>query len=338
MSNEWLEESELSPKVIHLDAPSITIHCQINKAPFDAFYNPIVGVNIMYASFAHDLLKNMPLALTTKLLKRLSGHIVPSLGILCALPILVNRTKVQLNFYIFDVMEFDLLIGQPIERLIQEGQIGKLHIRLEKNFKLSIPITHSLNTETKPIPEEDPMEEVKVVSFDVLIESNLEDDAQFFIKEEDESPINPKPLDELLEPSKPFIELKSLSSDLRNAFLNNDQDSFVIISDKLSQEESLRLITVLEKHRSAFGYSLQDLKGISPALCTHRIPTDPDSIPSREPQCRLNNAMREVVKKDALKLLHARIIYPMPHSKWISPIHVVPKKEGMTVVKMKRMN
>jgi hypothetical protein len=40
----------------------------------------------------------------------------------------------------------------------------------------------------------------------------------------------------------------------------------VIISDKLSQEETLRLITVLEKHRSTFGYSLQDLQGISPTF------------------------------------------------------------------------
>jgi hypothetical protein len=58
----------------------------------------------------------------------------------------------------------------------------------------------------------------------------------------------------------------------------------MIVSDKLSQEESLHLLIVLEKHHSTFGYSLQDLKGISPALCTHRIPIDPDSIPSREPQ------------------------------------------------------
>jgi hypothetical protein len=107
----------------------------------------------------------------------------------------------------------------------------------------------------------------------------------------------------------------------------------MIISDKISQEETLRLITVLEKHRSAFGYSLQDLKGISPALCTHRIPTDPYIIPSREPQRRLNNAMREVVKKEVLKLLHAEIIYPVPHSEWVSPIQVVPKKGGMIVVK-----
>jgi hypothetical protein len=92
-------------------------------------------------------------------------------------------------------------------------------------------------------------------------------------------------------------------------------------------------ITVLEKHRSTSSYSLQDLKGISPSLCTHRIPTDPNSIPSRKPQCKLNNAMREVIKKVVLKLLLAEIIYPVPHSEWVSPVQVVPKKRGMTVVK-----
>ena len=62
---------------------------------------------------------------------------------------------VHLSFYIYDIMEFDLLIGQLIERLIQEGQIWKLNIKLGKNFKLSIPITHSLNAKTEPIPEEE---------------------------------------------------------------------------------------------------------------------------------------------------------------------------------------
>ena len=37
----------------------------------------------------------------------------------------------------------------------------------------------------------------------------------------------------------------------------------MIISDKLSQEESLRLLTILEKHHSAFGYSLQDLRELA---------------------------------------------------------------------------
>jgi hypothetical protein len=84
----------------------------------------------MSASFAHDLLKHMPLTLTTKLLKSPSGHIVPSLRILYVLPIQVKHTMVHLSFYIFDIIEFDLLIGQPIERLIQEGQTGQLNICL----------------------------------------------------------------------------------------------------------------------------------------------------------------------------------------------------------------
>jgi hypothetical protein len=100
MSDEWLEKSELSPEVIRLDSPFTTVYCQINKDSFDALYNPVLGVNIMSSIFAHDLLKDMPLAPTTKLLKSLLGHIVPSLGIVYALSILVNGTKVHLNFYI----------------------------------------------------------------------------------------------------------------------------------------------------------------------------------------------------------------------------------------------
>jgi hypothetical protein len=43
--------------------------------------------------------------------------------------------------------------------------------------------------------------------------------------------------------------------------------------------------------------------------------------------------MREVVKKEVLKLLHTGIIYPVPHSEWVSLVQVVPKKGGMTVVR-----
>ena len=42
--------------------------------------------------------------------------------------------------------------------------------------------------------------------------------------------------------------------------------------------------------------------------------------------------MQEVMKKEVLKLLHTGIIYPIPHSDWVSPIQVVPKKGGMTVI------
>jgi hypothetical protein len=43
--------------------------------------------------------------------------------------------------------------------------------------------------------------------------------------------------------------------------------------------------------------------------------------------------MRDVVKKEVIKLLNADIIYLVPHSEWVSPVHCVPKKGGLTVVK-----
>jgi hypothetical protein len=103
LSDAWLEESELPNEIICVDSPSFTIQCQIDKYPFDTFYNLVVGVNIMSVSFARKLLEDMPLISTNKLLKSLLGHIIPSLGILCALPNIVNGFQVQLNFYIFDV-------------------------------------------------------------------------------------------------------------------------------------------------------------------------------------------------------------------------------------------
>jgi hypothetical protein len=219
LSDEWLEELEFSYEIICINSSSITIQCQLDKYPFETLYNPVVGVNIMSATFAKHLLKNILLALTNKLLKSLSGCIIPSLGIMCALPIYVNDFRVRLNFYIFDVWVFDVLIGEPIERLIQEGQIGKINVRLGKRFKLSVPIIYSLKTKVEPFSELELIEEVKVAFLQELIEPNLEDDAQFFTNEvEDEDPTDPEPLNELLEPPKPLIELKPLPSDLNMLF------------------------------------------------------------------------------------------------------------------------
>ena len=58
-----------------------------------------------------------------------------------------------------------------------------------------------------------------------------------------------------------------------------------------------------------------------------------DCKPSIEHQRRLNPTMKDVVTKETLKWLDAGIIYPISDSPWVSPVHVVPKKGGMTVIK-----
>ncbi|GJR61029.1 hypothetical protein Tco_1503191 [Tanacetum coccineum] len=67
---------------------------------------------------------------------------------------------------------------------------------------------------------------------------------------------------------------------------------------------------VLEKHKGAIAWKMSDIKGISPSLCTHKILIEDDFKPFIQSQRRLNPKVQDVV----------------------SPIHVVPKKRGMTVV------
>jgi hypothetical protein len=43
--------------------------------------------------------------------------------------------------------------------------------------------------------------------------------------------------------------------------------------------------------------------------------------------------MREVVKKEVLKLIKTGVIYPISDSQWVSPVQVVPKKGAMTVIR-----
>jgi hypothetical protein len=139
-------------------------------------------------------------------------------------------------------------------------------------------------------------------------------------------------LEQDVKPETSPIELKQLPSGLQYVFLNGNHEAPVIISDKLSNDETWRLVAILEKYQSIISYSLKDLKGISSNLRTHCIPMEQDHKPIREHQRRLNNAMREIVKNEVLKLLKAGVIYPVSDSEWVSPVEVVPKKGGMTVI------
>ncbi|CAA7031632.1 unnamed protein product [Microthlaspi erraticum] len=83
----------------------------------------------------------------------------------------------------------------------------------------------------------------------------------------------------------------------------------------------------------AIGYTLDDIKGISPELCIHRIHLEDETTSSIEPQRRLNPNLKEIVKKKILQMLDVGIIYPISDSTWISSVHCVPKKGGIAVIK-----
>ena len=62
------------------------------------------------------------------------------------------------------------------------------------------------------------------------------------------------------------------------------------------------------------------------ATCTHHIYIDDKIRPLRQPQCRMNPILKEIVKEELQKLLKVGFIYPISDSQWVSPLVVVPKK------------
>ena len=133
--------------------------------------------------------------------------------------------------------------------------------------------------------------------------------------------------DDWSELKAPKVDLKPLPKGLRYAFLGPNDTYPVIFNDGLSDEQVNQLLNELRKYRKAIGYSLADIKGISPSLCTHRIYLENESYTSIEPHRRLNPNLKDVVKKKILKLLDADIIYPISDSTLVSPVHCVPKEE-----------
>ncbi|GJY33199.1 hypothetical protein Tco_0417668 [Tanacetum coccineum] len=79
----------------------------------------------------------------------------------------------------------------------------------------------------------------------------------------------------------------------------------VVISSALSVVKKARLLEVLKNHKGAISWSIADIKGIKSSFCTHKILMEGEFKPSVQPQRRVNPNIKEVVKKEVIKLLDA---------------------------------
>ncbi|GJX68212.1 reverse transcriptase domain-containing protein [Tanacetum coccineum] len=123
-----------------------------------------------------------------------------------------------------------------------------------------------------------------------------------------------------------------MPSHLEYAYLKGDKSWPKIISSELTEKDKVSLLRVLEKRKGAIAWKMSDIKGISPSFCTHKILMKESFKHVIQPQRRLNPKVQDVVKNEIVKLLDSGLIYPVSDSPWVSLIHVVPKKGGMTVV------
>ncbi|KAK4724087.1 hypothetical protein R3W88_026866 [Solanum pinnatisectum] len=80
----------------------------------------------------------------------------------------------------------------------------------------------------------------------------------------------------------PKLELKALPSHLRYVFLGKDGTLTVIIAADLNVAQVEALVFVLKRFKRAIGWTIVDIIGIPPSICSHKIQLMPNHKPSIE--------------------------------------------------------
>ncbi|KAM2101503.1 hypothetical protein ACFX1T_028521 [Malus domestica] len=363
-------QRKLPPKC--KDPGSFTIPCVIGNTKFEhAMLDLGASINVMpysiYASMNLGELKNDGVII--QLADRSNAY--PK-GVLEDVLVQVDNLIFPADFYVLEmedspnVTPLPILLGRPFMKTARtkidvfkgtltmefDGEIINFNISEAMKFPkddhscFSIDILDELAQDYLDMLEDDPLETTIAQGFGTKPNMAVPNDEHAELVAALESlpkhhgkPSNPIPIPvstNTLLPSviqAPVLELKPLPDHLKYVFLGEEETLPIIVSSSLTALEEEKLIWVLKEHKTAIGWTLADIKGISPTTCMHRIFLEEEAKPTREAQRRLNPPMMDVVKKEIIKLLDCGVIYPISDSRWVSPVQVVPKKSGVTVVK-----
>jgi hypothetical protein len=196
----------------------------------------------------------------------------------------IEGSKIYLEYHIFHHPSSTfILVGVPLRALLRGTDNGKCLNMVVRCQEFSTSFARAVNHEVEDELEGGLLQQVMATTLEEELSLPcLDDVADYFSLTEEETEF--QDLEKEVKPETSPVELKQLPLGLQYVFLNGDCETPVIISDKLSNDETRRLIATLEKYRSVISYSLKDLKGISPSLCTHRIPMEQDHKPVHEHQ------------------------------------------------------
>ena len=319
------------------DPGSFTIPCNIGNIEFTkALCDLGASINLMPLSIFRKLGlgDGKPISVSLQLADRSVTY--PN-GIVEDVLVKVDKFIFPVDFIVLDMeedREVPLILGRPFlatGKALIDVHEGKLTLRVGQEDV----IFNVLNSSKYPLENDECFRLDVINKFVSEIIDNSEYDLIDGVKNKQHVDVLndvEKIQDSIEAKPNPKLELKQLPSHLRYAFLGDSSIFPVIISAHLSTEQEKKLLHVLKKHKRALGWSIDDIKGISPSICMHKILMEENYKPSIEHQRRLNPNMKELVRAEVMKLLDAGIIYPISDSSWVSPVQVVPKKGGMTVI------
>nr|GEY65637.1 reverse transcriptase domain-containing protein [Tanacetum cinerariifolium] len=294
-----------------------------------ALANLGASINLMHLSVWKKLLlpKLTPTHMTLELANRSVAYLVVDYDVDPRVPLILRRPFLRMARELTDVHGVELTL-----RVNDEAIMFK--VRHTLRYSRSDFILEEIETSLRTPDEHSTLDDDFDPEGDIaLIENLLNEDPSLNLppmKNEDLKQADvtmTKPSIEKL----PKLELNDLPFHLEYAFLKETDKLPVIISKGLKDEEKAALLNVLKSHKRSIAWKISDIKGINPRFRTHKILMEDDFKPAFQHQRKVNPKIHEVIKKEVIKLLDARLIYLISDSLWVSPVHCVPKKAGMTV-------
>ncbi|XP_068657999.1 uncharacterized protein [Aristolochia californica] len=323
------------------DPGMFTIPCTLGNIKFEkAMIDLGASINVMpYSIYAS--LKLGPLNKTGVVIQLADGSNAYPKGVVEDVPVQVNNLIFPTDFYVFDMesggQTAPILLGRPFLKTSKtkiDVHSGTLTIEFDGEI-----INFNIYDAMKYLGDDNPVYFIDVIDsftqevfeldgkdkLEVAISKHIEKENEELSLSSDfqetvaalndipqlqhsgnvhyiELPIsNERPLPSVLQAPNP--DLKPLPSHLKYMFLGNGGTFPVIISSKLGAPQEEKLVQVLKEHKTAIGWTIANIKGISPSICMLRIVLEEGAKPSCQPQRRLNPPMMDVVKKEIIKLL-----------------------------------
>lgn len=107
-----------------------------------------------------------------------------------------------------------------------------------------------------------------------------------------------------------------------------EEPRMVRVGKDIEEKYEKKLIQLLKSYKDVFAWTYEDMKGIPPHICEHKIEIEPDAKPVKQSRYQMNPTYAAQVKEEIDKLVKTGFVYPVDRSEWLSPIVIVLKKNG----------
>ncbi|KAK4407771.1 Retrovirus-related Pol polyprotein from transposon opus [Sesamum angolense] len=287
------------------DPGMFTLPCIIgNKRIERAMLDLGASINVMPYS-VYQALNLSTLQDTNVIIQLADRSYVRPMGLVEDVLVKVNDLLFPVDFYILKMgvegvnNPASILLGRPFMKTAKTkidvdegtlsvefgGEIVKFNISEAMKYPNELQALYQIDV-IDSVVHDVVEEELVGTELDLIMELDENDVEDDFVETLSEA-LRPPSLDESnystthtkLLPSvlqAPKLELKPLPEHLKYIYLGNEETLPAIISSKLSKEHEEKLVTLLREHRTAIGWTLADIKGISPAmlhgLARHVVP------------------------------------------------------------------